>query len=61
MKYFVINNVIIRVSNDWFPKKERDLAISFMSQSNYLGAGLGALIPSVRPYAYYHYTILCFA
>mmetsp|Transcript_3084 Transcript_3084/g.3230 ORF Transcript_3084/g.3230 Transcript_3084/m.3230 type:complete len:224 (-) Transcript_3084:908-1579(-) len=39
-------NIPSAVANDWFPKVERDLAISFMSQSNYLGAGLGALIPS---------------
>lgn len=34
-----------RIANDWFPKKERDLAMHIMTQSNNIGGGLGAIIP----------------
>lgn len=44
----LVLNAPSRVANDWFPKNERDLAISIMSQSNYIGGGLGGLIPALQ-------------
>ena len=44
----LVLNAPSRVANDWFPKNERDLAVSIMCQSNYIGGGLGGLIPALQ-------------
>ena len=42
----LVVNTPSRVANDWFPPKERALAVSIMTQANYVGGGLGGLIPA---------------
>jgi sugar phosphate permease len=44
----LVFNTPSRVANDWFPKNERDFAISIMSQSNSIGGGLGGLLPALQ-------------
>ena len=44
----LVVNAPSRVANDWFPPKERALAISIMTQSNFIGGGLGGLIPTLQ-------------
>jgi sugar phosphate permease len=44
----LVFNAPSRVANDWFPKNERDFAISIMSQSNSVGGGLGGFLPTLR-------------
>lgn len=44
----LVLNAPSRVANDWFPKNERALAISIMTQSNYIGGGLGGLLPALQ-------------
>lgn len=44
----LVLNAPSRVANDWFPKKERAIAVSIMTQSNYIGGGLGGLLPALQ-------------
>jgi len=44
----LIINLLSRISNDWFPENERNFAMFIMIQSNVVGVGLGALIPSYQ-------------
>lgn len=44
----LVLNAPSRVANDWFPKNERALAVSIMTQSNYIGGGLGGLLPALQ-------------
>jgi len=44
----LITNTPSRISNDWFPTEERNIAMFFMVQANAIGGGLGALIPSYQ-------------
>ena len=44
----LVLNAPSRVANDWFPKGERDIAVSIMTQSNYIGGGLGGLLPALQ-------------
>jgi Major Facilitator Superfamily len=44
----LVVNAPSRVANDWFPPRERAVAISIMTQANYLGGGLGGLIPTLQ-------------
>ena len=44
----LVVNAPSRIANDWFPPRERALAISIMTQANYIGGGLGGLIPTLQ-------------
>jgi sugar phosphate permease len=44
----LVLNAPSRVANDWFPKSERALAVSIMTQANYIGGGLGGLLPALQ-------------
>jgi Major Facilitator Superfamily len=44
----LVLNAPSRVANDWFPKNERALAVSIMTQANYIGGGLGGLLPALQ-------------
>lgn len=44
----LIVNSSSRIANDWFPIHERDFAVHVMTQANYVGSGLGCIIPALQ-------------
>ena len=41
----LVGNAPTRLANDWFPERERDMAVSVMTQAFSVGGGFGALFP----------------